>query len=460
MMKVLPLLMVCLVYATTIRAETRCELDCLICDQVKDPESYVEGAMKSMKYVVPGFANWLFRSEVDLSNEFGIPEDMEDNFADLIAAFNQQGIQVAVAVQPTRGLMHRDKIRPDWSGGFQYDEAYANLSAFLMQLRRSGAIVPDILPLVASPPAEDYFFRRDHHWTPSGARVTAEIVAAAIKQAPVYETLTLKDYIIETSVIIPKDGTMNTALRRLCSNNYSFQYVQGFQSIPADTGSDALFGDSAEPEVVLVGTSNSAARDDEVKNYNFDGFLKAFLKADLLNYALPGSGQDGSLIQYLQSEDYDPNNPPKLIIWELPASYRMETELSYRQLIPAIKGGCRDGSETLLSSSLPDTQLVQGERLEVLQNAGANRKQVKEKNAFLSFNFSDSRLKDFYVIVYYDNGQRDKVWFRREAVVDGYQYYLSLSDKPELQNANLLSVFIEPSEPVEFPLSIEAKLCI
>ncbi len=436
-----------------------CELDCLLCPGLADPSHYGEGIMKSMKYIAPGDDTWLFRSEVDLSNDFGIPPAMRGEFKRLMDAFHAKGTEVVIAVQPTRGIMHRDKVRADSAYGFDFSKARRNLAAFLEQLRAGGAVVPDILPLVDQPPQQDYFFRRDHHWTPHGAQVTAKLVADSIQRQAFYTGLTKKTYRTEPGVMVPKDGTMSRALKKICGNNYGFQYARGFQTVPAGDDLGALFDEESTQEVVLVGTSNSASRDDDTKNYNFDGYLKEYLSVDILNVALPGAGQEGALLNYLQSADYSPDTPPKMIIWELPASFHLEDPLLYRQLQPAIRGGCAKAQVAAKrSSELPKLQA--GQRQELLSNAGANRLDLRGKPGFIDLKLSDKNLKDFYLIVYYDNGQRDKVWYRREAIVEGGQYYLELSRDKVFADANLMSVFFEPSEPLENPSSAELQLCL
>lgn len=439
--------------------EADCDLDCLICPDMADPKQYDDGIMKSLGMLAPGNDKWLFRSEVDLTNQFGIPPQMRPEFARLMASFAAKNIQVAIAVQPTRGLMHRDKVRPEYSFGFNYPGARNNLAQFLQQLRQGGALVPDMMPLVDTPPP-DYFFRRDHHWTPHGAQLTARIVADLLTKQPFYAQLSKKNFRTEPGIMVPKDGTMSRGLKKICGNNYGFQYVRGFQTMPIDSDASALFDEAPASEVVLVGTSNSASRDDEAKNYNFDGYLKEYLSTDILNYALPGAGQDGSLIQYLHSPDYDPKAPPKLIIWELPASFHLETPLSYRQLIPAINGGCSHSPRVLASNKRQLPGLKTAERIELLSNAGSQRQNLQDVPAFLEIKMSDLNVKDFYIITYYDNGSRDKAWYRREGVVDGGLYYLELSRAKEHQGANLLSVFMEPVEPLETPTSVEVQLCL
>lgn len=436
-----------------------CGLDCLICPELANPAQYAEGIMKALEVLAPGKDNWLFRSAVDLANDFGIPTSMQSEFARLMTTFAEQGTQVAIFLQPTRGMMHRDKVRPEYAYSFDFPQARASLARFQEQLRRGGALVPDILSLVDTPPSEEYFFRRDHHWTPAGARATARLVADHLRTLPLYAQLTRKAYRTEPGIRMPKDGTMNRGLRHICGNNYGFQYVPAYQTVPASDDIGALLDDESEPEVVLVGTSNSAARDDEAKSYNFDGFLKEYLGLDILNYALPGAGQDGSLLQYLQSDDYDPASPPRLIIWELPASFRLDNPLSYRQLIPAIKGGCAT-HRSLARRSLKVPPLAEHQRLQVFANAGTQRADLRNVPGFIELRLGDRDLKDFYVITYYDNGDRDKVWYRREAILDGGLYYLELSRAARFRNANLLSVFIEPTEAWPTPTSLEFNLCL
>jgi len=100
------------------------------------------------------------------------------------------------------------------------------------------------------------------------------------------------------------------------------------------------------------------------------------------------------------------------------------------------------------------------DRLELLSNAGAQLKDLKGRDAVLDIRISDPNIKNFYIITYYDNGTRDKVWFRREAIVTGGQYYLELSRAAEFRDANLLSVLLEPTQVVEQPFQIETKLCL
>ena len=114
----------------------------------------------------------------------------------------------------------------------------------------------------------------------------------------------------------------------------------------------------------------------------------------------------------------------------------------------------------VIETRLQRPALRVNDRIELLSNAGESRKALGSGQGFLDIRISDKNVKDFYVIVYYDNGARDKVWFRREAAVTGGQYYLELSRAAEFRDANLLSVLLEPTQVVEQPFQIETKLCL
>ena len=95
-----------------------------------------------------------------------------------------------------------------------------------------------------------------------------------------------------------------------------------------------------------------------------------------------------------------------------------------------------------------------------VSNSGAQRRDLSDLAGFLDIQLSDKNLKDFYIITYYDNGQRDKVWYRREAIVEGGQFYLELSKAKEFAGANLLSVFLEPTKASAAPTDVETRLCL
>ncbi|MGV8209243.1 alginate O-acetyltransferase AlgX-related protein, partial [Pseudomonas aeruginosa] len=78
-------------------------------------------------------------------------------------------------------------------------------------------------------------------------------------------------------------GTFHTAPAQPCGNSSATQYVDSFETEPVGASdSGDLFGDGGNPQIALVGTSNSGPA------YNFAGFLEEFSGADILNHAVSG----------------------------------------------------------------------------------------------------------------------------------------------------------------------------
>lgn len=448
------------VQALLMSPQDACDQGCLECPGLADPAQYAEGSMKALRMLTPGRDRWLFRSETDFATEFGFPDAGSANqFGRLVKALRQGGTELVMILQPTRGLMQREQLRPEQAAEYDFERARAGLVRFQHQLADANAIVVDMVPLVDQASDMEYFFRRDHHWTPAGAEATAHQVAATLDGLPLAERLPSRDFVTEPGALIRKRGSLNSGLGQICGNHYGHQYLRTYQTRPASQASEAdLFGDAPKPEAVLVGTSNSAARDDEQKHYNFDGFLKEALGTDILNHALPGAGAAGALQQYLHSADYDPDNPPAAILWELPLNYRLEDPLMYRQLLPAVAGQC-EGQDVIFQQTSNLPPLVEHQRYEVLSNTGDRHRDLRRLQGYLDLRFSHRGLREFYIITYYDNGERDKVWVRRPAAMDGGQYFLELTRDTELTQANLLSVFIEPTQATDQPSDVEIRLC-
>lgn len=439
-----------------------CDLtDCLICPQLFEESTYARGVLKSLKYITPGKDNWLFRSDIDFNKELHIPEAHLNNFSGMIEALKQTGISLVIMVQPTRGLMHSDKILSEHDFDFSFNESKSSYETLIKQLNSLGAVAPNVLSLLRKDMPHEYFFRRDHHWTPAGARETAKLVAETVKALPVYNDLTKKRFVTEESVLISRLGTMNDGLQYICGNNFGWQYVQGFQTVPAEETDDVdeadLFGGDDAGEVVLVGTSNSALREDEYKNYNFDGFLKEYLSVDIQNFAIPGSGRGGSLLRYLSSTDYDPEHPPSLIIWESPGGRRFDEQNFYRQIIPAIRGGCESGQSAVLEANQKVPPLTPTKRVQILSNFNTDDQAVLESTHFLELKIGDTNVNDFYVIIYFDDGSRDKIHFRKGDALEGGKYYLQMNQ--DSRGKRIFSVFLEPRVQTNEAVDIGIKLC-
>lgn len=432
---------------------------CQLCPEAAEPLRYEDsGFLSSFKMLIQGKDGWLFRSEDDLRMDFGPdPEGMKrlKGFRDALAA---RGTELVIVLQPPRGLMHAEALPRDAPVPYDADIAHAHYVRALREMRAQGIAVPMLEQLADQGGQGGYFFRGDHHWTPEGARRTAQIVAAQIRELPQYEALARKRFVTARNGLLAKRGTMQKAAKMLCGYGSPDQYVARYVTEPAGEAGADLFGDTSTPQVTLVGTSNSDAA------YNFGGFLSEYLEADVLNAAMAGGGFDGALLSYLPSKEFQ-ETPPRILVWELETYHNLSDPDFYRQVMPLIDNGC-SGAPVALQRELG---LRMG-RNEVLFNGGGAVRELRGRDHVLDLQFSDPSVSELRAVVWYTNGAKEHIHIEGAERIDrAGRFVLDLRNDGNWGDQVFLSLDVElqPPPPPEAgaapksaaPPRLRAQLC-
>ena len=269
--------------------------------------------------VVLGRNQWLFSDE-----EFKPWPNAEQNVAGnyaLVEGVRQtlkaHGVKLVMAVVPSKVRLY-----PEHMGDARPASIHADLYRdFHAQLAASQIIAPDLLgPLQqAKQGGAQVFLRTDTHWTPDGAQVAAQQLAAAIgSQFPLSGEP--QQFVTEAEKTEQHNGDLERFLPMdpLFSNLMPPSEPLEKRSTRAANdqadSEDALFADSEVP-VTLVGTSYSAN-----PNWNFVGALKQALRSDVINDSKDGHGPILPMLAYLKSDAFK-NTPPQVLIWEFPERY-------------------------------------------------------------------------------------------------------------------------------------------
>ena len=426
---------------------------CAICPQAENPAAYEDGFLKAFKFLKEANNGWLFRTEMDLKTQFGpSPERYAElkRFNDTLKA---KGVQLVLVYLPTRGLMHGDKLTVTQKNNFPLQQAREQYKNTLRLLRNTGIIVPD-LSLMFAKDHDNFFFKRDHHWTPYGARLTAEIVAEEIKKQRVYASIPPMEFQTQVSGVLRRIGTHQTAYKKICGYDPGDQVVDAFTTESSGTEAD-LFGESIT-EVTLVGTSYSKG----AMEYNFAGFLKQNLSVDIDNLAIAGARYDGALLQYLPTEDFQ-KKPPKILIWEVPGLFTLDDELFYRQVNPLVTNGCT-GKNVLLEKSTQLTQSLSGENTptEILFNGGGKLLKLNGNNHVIDLQFSDPTVKEIEATVWYINGRKELIRTKvANRVNNKGRFVFELKRDGEWKNMNFLSLDLARLTSYSKDLKVKATLC-
>jgi len=428
--------------ATSAAPQYAIERCCALCPRAADANAYAgSDYLSDFRVLVDGRDGWLFRTEMDLTTTFDITDDSLQGLKRLSAALKQRGTELVLVYQPPRGLMDPDKLKPDQRRAYDLDTAHRNYSAALEKLRRGGdVVVAPLDTLVDEKKGYEYFFRRDHHWTPAGAEHSARVVADAIHALPAFEGIPRKEFTTHPAGVLAKPGTLQKIAAQLCGGGYSMQYVPMFATEGAGgDGGGGLLGESAAPEIALVGTSNS----DTKGGYNFAGYLEQALGADVVDVAISGGSFEGSLLHYLQSREFQ-QHPPKIIVWEMPyQNYPGPDKNPYkifRQAVPLVDDGCK-GKSALLTNTIT----THGGSNELLFNGGGRILPLVGRDMQLDLQFSDIAEKDLHAELWYFNGLRESLKLHFNQYVDnGGRFVAELrTDRPDYASATLMGATLE-----------------
>ena len=276
-----------------------------------------------------GPQGWLLRHD-DLTTTFTLNGATLTYLAALDRALSVQGVTLIVAAQPPRGVALAAGSLPGYAPG----EALARYEAVRATLQNAGLYVTDLAEVAAQTP--DYFFRRDHHWTPEGSRASAEAVAQTLASTPAFRQVAAKQRKFRTNAVKTEAqlGSFGEAIGQICGKNPPAEKLVRYQTTAVSPEGGDLFGASAPP-IALAGTSNSARQD-----LNFAGFLTQASGLDVLNVSAVGGGPQAALGAYLRSETFL-ESKPVFLVWEFATLFDVPQDpLFYRQLVPSVQGAC------------------------------------------------------------------------------------------------------------------------
>jgi alginate O-acetyltransferase complex protein AlgJ len=266
---------------------------------------------------VIGSGRWLFTAE-ELEHH---PEDaarLDERLAQIAAAAARLAaldVDLIVALVPSKARLYAERLAPRLRGLADHPR----LARAVAELGRLGIDAVDLQHAFAPAGVADpsLFFARDTHWTPAGARVAAQAIAAEVARTGVRPERGGNEYerVEEEPVRVDGDlltflpvGVLGEAL------GLTSEVATPVRAMSVGEGGLGLFDDPVIP-VALVGTSYS--RDER---WGFAEELKIALGADVLNVAAEGQGPFEPMRSYLESATIR-DTRPDLVVWEIPERY-------------------------------------------------------------------------------------------------------------------------------------------
>lgn len=276
----------------------------------------------------------------------------------------------------------------------------------LEQFRRMGVIAPSLDELLGT--SSDFFSKRDFHWTAEGARLTAKTVAEELIESKVIEPFTESNFETIYSGLAFNRGSVKQGIQIICQKNLRVQYFKTYQttmkSSGADLDSSSLFGESDEKNIILIGTSFSA-----LDRFNFSGFLEQYLNTSVSNYAISGGGAIAAWQDYLKSDEFS-DNPPDVIIWEVPAYYKLDTLNIYSYLNPLLYDACEQQPVLVQQSDIRFKNGGLAHELVFSPNAS-----VSSKNLVVDVQYSDQGILEMSSTIWFGSGGHKDYMLKRNS---------------------------------------------
>lgn len=265
---------------------------------------------------IPGNGNWLFTEE-EFRTAFPLRPAFEVRLAAIesrVQSLESLGIPLAIALIPAKTRIasaHLGMRVPPQSLGPIYAIARNRLNA--------QSPTPDLLDAYRNAngsPKPATFFQADTHWTPFGAQLAATALAKSVESVPIRRDQPPCPGPTQAAAPETLVGDLvrfaDRSLLAKMLGEQSESYPPPLQLCVAPE--DALLSDAA-PTLVLVGTSYSAD-----PRWGFANALANQMGSEVVNAARSGEGPFAAL-DALLADGSLMENPPRLIIWEIPERY-------------------------------------------------------------------------------------------------------------------------------------------
>lgn len=285
-----------------------------------------------------------FRINADLRMNHPFSDQTVAQMAELSQALAANGTTLIFVPVPTKSVTMPEYLPTDVEQyGFDLEVATEVHLDILRRLGAAGVITVDARDaMIDMPDGELAFFKADFHWSAAGARQTAFAIAETIRGLPEYADLDPTPFETVPLEVGVAFSRMRRILQRRCLETLpeaeTMTYLTSqVQALDLDVGGLDLFGESANTTpIVLLGTSFS---DSPINN--FPGFLAEYAQLEVVNYALTGGNQYGSITSYLTSTEFE-ESPPRFLVWENPIYNNLAQygDLPMRELTAAASQIC------------------------------------------------------------------------------------------------------------------------
>ncbi|MDA5557657.1 alginate O-acetyltransferase AlgX-related protein [Shimia sp. MMG029] len=402
------------------------------CEALLDKDMLPKKIAKVAPVYSDADSGWIFTQD-QLKDRYDMKSTSRQLVQAIVAEFGKRDVHLAILMAPPRPVIAGQQVLDAAMGGRQYDVAAAQISfdALISELANAGAIVPNLSEeaLAHTNRQDPFYFRRDTHWTTTGAAISALALAQATNAAvpglfPNDGKLAEQDLVIAGQ--IEEEGALADVVRTTCGTSVQVETAATFDLSRAggllDTSLQA-------PSIALVGSSfsNRYKRD----HYRVADALAFAFDRDVENFSVSGGGPIGAIEAYVLSGALDQKRHA-LVIWEIPYTESFNSPSFLRQLLGALRRDEVDEKPAQVMIGASSTTVRPAEGVSV-----SGIEVVAEDIGKQSFNME----------VRFDNGSKSKVYLgRRSAVPVGMRASKLLSNFSFFGDRQPVEIVVTPAK--------------
>lgn len=302
------------------------------CAALENLESLPKKYQKRGPFYSDAKTGWIIGAD-QLKADFAVSEEATELWRLIAAEFKARGAQLVVLAAPPRPLfVSEDTVTAmGLDGSFDRQALSQRFSDYIAALNQAGLVAPDLSVLAESDVSTSIYFKRDTHWTPRGAALSAAYLRSAMAGAAGHDVMPEVPFSADYS----EKGSLSVVVEQVCGERPRPETVPAPVFAKRGTASDLLSQETGGPRIALVGTSFSDRYQRDA--YQVADALAHVLDGTVENHAVTGGGLVGSMTAFISSGALD-RGQFQTVVWESPYTAALTRVDGLRQILGALRG--------------------------------------------------------------------------------------------------------------------------
>ena len=363
--------------------------------------------------VYQGYDGWFFR-KYELKSMFEMPDSVVSMFANVNRALASKGTHLVLLPMLPKGMAAYDFLPKDGVlADMIYDvrlarEDYSRMTSVLSNAGLDVINLEEALREDSEFDRNSYYFKRDLHWQPAGARFAANKVAERIEKL-VSDAMGNVEYSTSGPVEGRLVSSLNLVLNELCQSPVPPEPIELYETKQVVSSLDDLLAEEPVTDSAFLHVVGSSFTD-EAKPFAFNDFLRARLRRVVDGFSIAGGGVDQSIYAWAQKSE-GLGRKPRFVVWELPNLadlIKLAPEMN-RTIVPAIVGAC-ENEYLIASQKFENSSRINFDFPDLSGDTGGY---------YIEFSFSNRALTDFNFLYEYPGKVVENVNYRNPPRVTG-----------------------------------------